>query len=149
LTDQEWPLSTLLHPGKTASNTFLNHKQIIQLQLSGSAADKSIIMNIYQNKEFEILQDNNGNKIARLLTNTSDLFFIWGSDRVEFSETKQDKHEQSLIRAMYIKKDSCKIQFRGTQSLGGKQKERHLMASAFFSREDLEFLLEEMKKQQF
>lgn len=105
-------------------------------------------MKFYNQNEFDILANNKGNVIAKLKNNPSDLYLLWSHDRVEFKQIDDNPKEQGLIRVMSITSEGCKIQYRAHQSLGGKQKEKTLMATAFVSKEDLERILAEIKKQQ-
>lgn len=104
-------------------------------------------MTHYSNTEFNILQNNNGNLIAQLKSNPSDFYFIWEQDRVEFKELDpifNQQDEQGVIRILSINSTGCKIQFRATQSLRAKQKPRHMIATAHFSKEDMQFIIDQI-----
>lgn len=103
-------------------------------------------MNHYRNENFEIIQNNRDNIIAKLKSTPNDFYFIWQIDRVEFQEIKGGLKEQGLIRVFSITEQGCKLQFRATQSLAGQQKEKNLIATAFLSKEDLQYILSKMEK---
>ena len=93
---------------------------------------------------FEVIENNEGNIIAKDKNGFSDIYFLWqGPDRCEFKELKKDGSEFGLIRAMKHN-GGYKIQFRVTQPLTDGAKERNLIATAFLSKKDLEYLLSEI-----
>ena len=96
-------------------------------------------------KDLNVIQDNRGNLIAQLKSNTSDIYFLWAdTERCTFTELKNTEEEPCVIRAYGIDKRSCILQFRTTQALTRNGKERRLLATAHFFREDLEYLLHVM-----
>ena len=98
------------------------------------------------NDHYNVVENNRGNIIAKPKDGFSDTYFIWaGPDRCEFKELKNNGPEKGLIRAMKHT-DGFKIQFRATQALTDGSKERNLIATAFLSKRDLEFLLSELTK---
>lgn len=101
-------------------------------------------------KDYRVLHNNRRNIIACLTKGTSDFFLLWwGAERVKFQELKDNiKPQDPVIRISSITSDKCEIQYRATQPLTKYGYSKHLIATALFCKEDLEFILQQMKDQE-
>lgn len=97
-----------------------------------------------QFEKYNILSNNRSNIIASL-KDSSDIYLIWEHvSRIEFNELRNGEIEEGIIRIFSITGEGCKIQFRNTQPLPHRSvnKPKNLIATAFFSKQDLEYILE-------